>query len=790
MVDSKMQITCERCKTPFPSKNALFRHLKASIGASTSCLKAEEVNEFMEKVVNREENFEKIAILYGYILSDFYLHRGIKGQTISDDEGWGLKDGDQAAQLLCEAAQEVSLGRNVDIDIFKVNRSYGIQSRSKDIQEYLRQDEYTGALSEVLCIRLPPLFHDKGESEDEEEANLRNATQKWVEAVNSTLLGKISQLCQNDCHKHLGKIKVFGRLTVSKKFNAEMDVSHRRIDYLIPAELLYGPKLEEEGHSLDQFFRNLKTFRRGQTVRQSNENGILTKLNRLKRLMQKFCTKFVRVEMSSDKERESPNENDVISSNWQQSDQEIDDIDEETPKNAKASTKVKAARRRYHNFTPKMMAHEYLSYRRVDRFFHRATVRANEFDKFDVLDIGANRLGSRPYIVLSLKGDLFLNGQSRAMIGLFIAIVLGYIDEDILECIFDEDYTNLVPAPVLPSFAQFSAEAWYNVWEGKMKLVLCPRICNDHYGGWNTPAITSQVHDFEEEMHSVIMRAWNSCEVEGAHNVNQQLQSCKIWINGYLEDWSVHANEELNYYRKWKEAKKIVRESNSKTMTIATALLPSLGSISDDVPTLYAKVLHYLQEINSSNLWPATTPKRQLVMVSTSEGNESYESLVLSHIKAQSNNPDRESAYSFREGEGGASGSFSIGAMPGSQCEQPKGNKMFPELMKAAFELEIALCPDREPSSTIAINRNAQFRPHVDVGAGAGQSRSLIVGLGTYIGGELMVEGKKHCIRYKPLEFNGWTERHWTLPFHGERYSLVWFTPKGCDGVRGIDLCN
>lgn len=157
-------------------------------------------------------------------------------------------------------------------------------------------------------------------------------------------------------------------------------------------------------------------------------------------------------------------------------------------------------------------------------------------------------------------------------------------------------------------------------------------------------------------------------------------------------------------------------------------------------------------------------------------------------MKAQSNTDTRTSAYAFKEGQGGASGSFSIGAMPGNQCEQPKGNILFPELMKAAFELEIALCPNREPSSTIAVNRNAQFRPHVDNGAGAGQSRSLIVGLGTYAGGELMVEGKKHDIRYKPIEFNGWTERHWTLPFVGERYSLVWFTPKGCEGVHGIDL--
>ena len=57
-----------------------------------------------------------------------------------------------------------------------------------------------------------------------------------------------------------------------------------------------------------------------------------------------------------------------------------------------------------------------------------------------------------------------------------------------------------------------------------------------------------------------------------------------------------------------------------------------------------------------------------------------------------------------------ASGSFSVGYMPRSQ---PKANALFPELVKAAFALEVALLPDRPPSSTIAVNRNAQFRPYV-----------------------------------------------------------------------------
>ncbi len=98
------------------------------------------------------------------------------------------------------------------------------------------------------------------------------------------------------------------------------------------------------------------------------------------------------------------------------------------------------------------------------------------------------------------------------------------------------------------------------------------------------------------------------------------------------------------------------------------------------------------------------------------------------------------------------------------------------------------MLPDRAPSSTIAVNRHAQFKPHKDVGSGSGQSRSLIVGLGDYVGGETVVEGEPYDIRYLPLEFNGWKQRHWTLPFHGERYSIVWFTPHGCEGLAGINI--
>lgn len=99
--------------------------------------------------------------------------------------------------------------------------------------------------------------------------------------------------------------------------------------------------------------------------------------------------------------------------------------------------------------------------------------------------------------------------------------------------------------------------------------------------------------------------------------------------------------------------------------------------------------------------------------------------------------------------------------------------------MRACFELERTLLPERPPSATIAINRHAQFLPHRDTGAGAGQTKSLIVSLGCFVGGEIMVDNDVHDIRYRPLEFDGWNSIHCTLPFVGERYSLVWFTPLG-----------
>ncbi len=812
---TKQEIICSGCGVKFTSKNLLFKHLRASEG---KCFSPSEYKDFIKFVVNSENNCEKVIILYGYIPSDYYLNLGLNqnGEETSSlgtaKSKKGVCGGAHAAELILDAIDTVSYGGEVDEEVkakkanTRPSRSYAHYGRSSSI---CAQDEYTGAITEVMTLRIPPLLVQDGPESDKKERE-KTALQKWIDNVNVVLERDVSKLASSSSLKHPGKVKLFGRLAAPKKFHAEMDVIHRRIDYFFPADLMFGQDVKATGMSRTEFLQTMKAFHpgkipdddgNGHNEKEDNPYGSVY-VSKFKKLMQKFSTKVVELHEDDKsavlakefhRQKRAKYGKGIKNNKGKPGKNTLTNIKERKEDTLNVTKKKKDAqnnqvervlkRKRFHNFTRFVMAHEFLSYRRLDRFYHRATVRWDDTDKFH----------NRPYILLSVKGDLFLQGQALGIFGLFLAIVRGYIDEEIIDCVFDEDYTNLVPCPLAPTTGLFASEVNYSSWEGKMNAILTPRLTGRYEKGWNSKEIISEINDFQNEMHKAVARAWNGVGSEG-HSLNHDVPSVSKWLKDCLEPWAVRANEQLDDYRNWKAIKDEVSNSEDPEASFIEKLVPPLTSISADVPELYAKVLDLLRQADSGGNWPSTTPKRQLVMVSTEqngdEPNKKSDSLAVALQKAKANNFESVSAYSFKEGQGGASGSFSVGAMPGQGCEPPKGNYLFPELMKAAFELEIALCPEREPSSTIAINRNAQFRPHVDNGAGAGQSRSLIVGLGTYSGGELMVEGVKHDIRYKPCQFNGWTERHWTKPFLGERYSLVWFTPKGCEGVHGIDLCK
>lgn len=166
----------------------------------------------------------------------------------------------------------------------------------------------------------------------------------------------------------------------------------------------------------------------------------------------------------------------------------------------------------------------------------------------------------------------------------------------------------------------------------------------------------------------------------------------------------------------------------------------------DGCPGSYREVLSLLRAAHESGQWPTTSVSRMAKI-------ESGENLA-------------------------RAASLCMGAMP-PPLKTPSANFIFPKLFAAVQRLELQICasaksPCRQQSSTITINKFAQFKPHYDSGGGAGQKMSMIVGLGNYTGGKLVIGGEEHDISYKPMEFDGFRHEHWTTPFHGERFSIVW----------------
>ncbi len=707
-VKSMQKATCHGCGEEFPSRSAVFRHLKETSG---QCLSKEEYEGYLQYL--QEQDRHKVLLLYGY--------HGLEGTD--------------AAQKLLKIVQ----GEDVKPD--KINRSYANIGRRTQL---VKQDEGTGGvISEVLATRLPSILEP---------------VDNWIDRMNIQLEPEGIYL--------IGRHEMKGK---GGTFNAEIDVTHRRVEYMLPLDFLYCSNIENM--SRDEFFDSLPDFTEtseyvSKVGRDYPTLATVKYLFGLKRKMQSLTTQIT--PMDAD-------EQDASAKKMEREQQSKRPKNEQKSKNGNKPKTNLLKRRRFHNFTPSCMAHEYVAYRRMDRVYHRATIR---FDG-----------ERRPFLVLSLTGDLFLHGQVCRVIGVFLALARGLVNQDIVECLFDEKYGSLIPTPAAPSMGMIAGEAYYVNWEGKVKAVLSPRIADRFSEGWNDANTIKRYEYWKDLVRERVARAW----LTDGFDEDGRLLAEREWTENVLAPWSQRANQQLEEYRQWKQSSLAVSD---KSAAEASELIPSLDLVDPTVPAVFEKVLRCLREADASGLWPSTTPKRQMVMISSlTDPNATDEdvlpnSLADAHGKAKNNKGQRSSAYIFAEGEGGASGSFSVGAMPGDRCIQPKGNSLFPELMKAAFELEMALRPDREPSSTIAINRNAQFRPHTDSGAGAGQSTSLIVGLGTYAGGELVVEGEKKDIRYKAVEFNGWTQRHWTMPFKGERFSLVWFTPKGCEGVRGIDLCS
>ena len=99
-----------------------------------------------------------------------------------------------------------------------------------------------------------------------------------------------------------------------------------------------------------------------------------------------------------------------------------------------------------------------------------------------------------------------------------------------------------------------------------------------------------------------------------------------------------------------------------------------------------------------------------------------------------------------------------------------------PELKTIFQQLCDLYCDEEIKVDQVQINKNWQSPPHRDSG---NVGESWIIGLGDYEGGETVVEYPKEHIEYNIkntfVKFNGSKYIHWTKPYEGTRYSLVFY---------------
>jgi len=97
-----------------------------------------------------------------------------------------------------------------------------------------------------------------------------------------------------------------------------------------------------------------------------------------------------------------------------------------------------------------------------------------------------------------------------------------------------------------------------------------------------------------------------------------------------------------------------------------------------------------------------------------------------------------------------------------------------PDIHREVERIGKLICPFE--FNAIQVNHNVQCPRHIDP---YNSGESVIVAIGDYEGGELIIEDKEEAfdINHKPLRFNGARYYHWNLPItSGNKYSLVFFT--------------
>ena len=363
------------------------------------------------------------------------------------------------------------------------------------------------------------------------------------------------------------------------------------------------------------------------------------------------------------------------------------------------------------------------------------------------------------FVVIEFRGDGFVVEQVRRMVASAVAISNEWLPTDYLNIAMRPDIT--LETPIAPAGLLYLSSARYHF----LDLVQGSTLFEDsstRSKQWIYSLQSSMLKERSTNYRSEI--AWLEDLKSIISPRIQRALSQIVTDDALREDRILRKNAE--------DSRQVVIEQNDDKSV-------------HEAPEAYWNALSLLQSICEEKLWPRTPdPKSRIIRQPNLFGTEAKDF-------------HQQGALSQFYGHLLQCGSFTVTNPNSFEGPGPSANGLFPGLVKAIFELEAycstdssILCLGNEqeetksffsPSTHCTVNRNIEYTPHFDSGRGKDQTYSMIVGLGDYTGGALVVNGDPYDIRYKPLKYDGWNQIHSTKPFSGERFSLVWFTPE----VRG-----
>jgi FkbM family methyltransferase len=739
---------CQECSEKFQSRNALFRHIR---DAHTD-------------VPDIEVLSTTVIVRYGYIILD----------DIGDGSNSDTQNNELVANMIHESFQHCLsefLQHQKCNPSEMMTTALTYSTAAKNRQPSLRQDaEVIGATSEVLSFNFKLGCTGtiiKRWREYASSGQLYDDMQAWLVEAN-----KYNKICLHSLDALVPR---------SKKFFSERGCSQRSYRYMLPLRwILYDNAGEKLTNSeLDEvqtwwsmiIARSSAELKRGHQQRGSSYVSPPDFIKRLKRALKA-------VESQTIPNRRLRRQKAYATEYDNASDTEENSLDDLTS-TADLDTNDRAfrlspgrfgqlwrkERRCWSNFCHPSLkglesspGHEAI-WRTIDR--SKIVGFINDID--DTNNTGKD-FTHNMHAVIEFCGDGFVFGQIPRVLSSVIALTNGWLPSNFF------DYTTRpdVYQPGPPMIPYVRGNLYFHT--ARFHFHELTGIGNDVIQFDPIIAGTDKEIQWEVNLRNKLLRDKQPIDI--------------AFENEWLDELRVNCESMQT------EMKLVSSDSNSDTNRPPDRILDTdqLSKLSPIPSESYKVVLSKLRDIASNAEWPATSGARSKVIKAAGSSGSSEKILTTKKGAVASVFP------------GVQSGSFTIvneellGIDSGIPI--PHANSLFPELVKVVFELEKQIIDENEaplpgaegmhrtsplvkrlPSTHCAVNRNAQFTPHVDSGRGQGQTLSMIVGLGDYIGGETLVEGVPYKIRYDPLEFNGWKQLHWTAPFQGERFSLVYFTP-------------